>query len=310
MSPGSLYAIGGAEAKLRRRSVLRSFVSSAGGEDARIVVIPAASSLGAGVLEVYQAAFLSLGVADVQGVRPESRAESNDPRLSQAVTSASGIFMTGGNQLKLASIITGTPLGDAIHTAYRQGATIGGTSAGASILSDHMIAFGAGGSTPKQRMSQLAVGLGLISGVVIDQHFQQRSRYGRLMSLVAQSPALLGVGIDEDTAAVITDGHRLDVVGRGAVTIVDGSHLVTNAYTVKRSAPMLMSGATVHVLPAGAAFDLQSRRLLQIQAPLPAAEVEEMAAVDANLHRLAHDIAANQLSPSACTRRARRGRTA
>ncbi len=309
MSSGSLYAIGGAEAKLRRRSVLRSFVSSAGGEKARIVVIPTASALGASVVEVYQAAFRSLGVAEVSAVRPESRAESSDPRLSQAVADATGIFITGGNQLKLTSFITGTPLGDAIHTAYRRGATVGGTSAGASILSDHMIASGAGGSTPKQRMSQLAVGLGLVSGVVIDQHFQQRNRYGRLMSLVAQSPSVLGIGVDEDTAAVITDGHRLEVVGRGAVTVVDGSHLVSNAYAAKRTAPLLMSGATLHVLPAGAVFDLKSRTLLRAEPPPPDGEVEEIAAVDAELRRLARDIAAG-VSPANHGRRVRRGRTA
>ena len=100
---------------------------------------------------------------------------------------------------------------------------VGGTSAGASILAEHMIAFGTGGSTPKQRMSQLSVGLGLLQGVVIDQHFEQRNRYGRLLSLVAQSPSLLGIGVDEDTAAVIRDGDQLEVVGRGAVTVVDGA---------------------------------------------------------------------------------------
>ena len=122
--------------------------------------------------------------------------------------------MTGGNQLKLGAFVTGTPFGEAIIAANRRGAVVGGTSAGASILADHMIAFGAGGSTPKQRMSQLAVGLGLVQRTVIDQHFEQRNRYGRLLSLVAQSPSLLGIGIDEDTAAIIREDQRLEVVGR------------------------------------------------------------------------------------------------
>ena len=123
-------------------------------------------------------------------------------------------------------------------------------------MAEHMIAFGAGGSTPKQRMSQLSAGLGLLRGVVIDQHFEQRNRYGRLLSLIAQSPSLLGLGIDEDTAAVIHDGSRLEVIGRGAVTVVDGQHVVSNAFAAKRTAPLLISGAVIHVLPAGSQFDL------------------------------------------------------
>jgi len=249
---GTLFAIGGAEAKLRRRSVLRAFVAAAGGADARIAVVPSASSLGVEVVEVYQAVFGSLGARQVIALRPESRAAARDPDLVEQLGKVSAIFMTGGNQLKLSSFITGTPFGDAIHEAYERGAVVGGTSAGASILAEHMIAFGSGGSTPKQRMSQLSVGLGLIKGVVIDQHFEQRNRYGRLMSLVAQSPSLLGMGIDEDTAAVIREGTRVEVVGRGAVTIVDGRQLISNAFAARRTAPLLMSNAIVHVLPAGA----------------------------------------------------------
>ena len=108
-----------------------------------------------------------------------------------------------------------------------------------------MIAFGSGGATPRQRMSQLSAGLGLLRGAIVDQHFEQRNRYGRLLSLVAQSPSLLGLGIDEDTAAVVVDGTRLEVVGRGAVTVVDGQHLVANAYAAQRtsSAARLRRGA-------------------------------------------------------------------
>ena len=304
---GTLFAIGGAEAKLRRRSVLRSFVAAAG-ERARIVVIPSASSLGPEVVEVYEAVFTSLGAAEVVAVRPESRADAQDPELAARLTDATGIFMTGGNQLKLSSYITGTPFAAAIHAAYRRGGAVGGTSAGASIIAEHMIAFGSGGSTPKQRMSQLSVGLGLLRGVVIDQHFEQRNRYGRLLSLVAQSPSLLGIGIDEDTAAVVRDGDQLEVVGRGAVTVVDGTHLISNAYTAQRTAPLLVSGATVHVLPAGSRFDLSRRVLVQHLESLPDAEVAELRAAESDLRRLARDIAAEGVSPTHYARRLRRGR--
>ena len=170
--------------------------------------------------------------------------------------------MTGGNQLKLSAIINGTIFGDAIKSAHHRGVTIGGTSAGASIQSSHMVAFGSGGSTPKQRMTQLAAGLGLLPDCVIDQHFTQRNRYGRLLMLVSQSPNLLGIGVDEDTAAVVSEGHLAEVIGRGAVTIIDGLEMRTNAHEAKRTAPLLVSDARLHVLPAGAKFDLMSRKLV------------------------------------------------
>lgn len=302
-------AIGGAEDKLGRRAVLKAFVALAGGPDAKIAVVPTASSLGPEVVEVYDATFRRLGARDVVAARPQSREEANDPATVAVLDDVTGIFMTGGNQLKLSSLITGTPFGDAIHDAYHRGATVGGTSAGASILAEHMIAFGAGGSTPKQRMSQLSAGLGLLRGVVIDQHFEQRNRYGRLLSLVAQSPSLLGIGVDEDTAAVISDGSRLEVIGRGAVTVVDGQHLVSNAFAAKRTAPLLISGALIHVLPAGSQFDLSSRSLLAHQTFVPDPQVVEAQAAEADLREVARDIAAEGVSPTNYARRLRRNRS-
>jgi cyanophycinase len=171
-----------------------------------------------------------------------------------------------------------------------------------------MIAFGTGGATPKQRMSQLSAGLGLIQGVVIDQHFEQRNRYGRLLSLVAQSPSLLGLGIDEDTAAVIRDGSRMQVIGRGAVTVVDGQHVISNAFAAKRTAPLLISGAVIHVLPAGSQFDLLSRSLIAHVTPVVDPEVVQARASEADLREVARDIAAEGVSPTNYTRRLRRNR--
>ena len=305
---GILFAIGGAEAKLRRRTVLEAFIAAAGASDARIAVVSSASSLGAEVVEVYTRVFTSLGARQVTPLRPESRAQAHDPDLVDALGKVSAIFMTGGNQLKLSSLITGTPFGDAIQEAYQRGVAVGGTSAGASILAEHMIAFGVGGSTPKQRMSQLSAGLGLLRGVVIDQHFEQRNRYGRLLSLIAQSPSLLGLGIDEDTAAVIHEGSRLEVIGRGAVTVVDGQHVVSNAFAAKRTAPLLISGAVIHVLPAGSQFDLTSRALIAHHTPAPDPEVLEARAAEADIREVARDLAAEEVSPANYARRLRRNR--
>jgi cyanophycinase len=293
---GTLFAIGGAEAKLRRRTVLRAFVAAAGGPKARIALVSSASSLGLEVVQVYTSIFASLGAREVVSLRPESRSQARDPDLVEPLRKVSAVFLTGGNQLKLSSFITGTPFGDAIKEAYQEGTLVGGTSAGASILAEHMIAFGAGGATPKQRMSQLSAGLGLLRGVVIDQHFEQRNRYGRLLSLVAQSPSLLGLGVDEDTAAVIHDGSRLEVIGRGAVTVVDGQKLVSNAFVAKRTSPLLVSGAVLHVLPAGSEFDLTSRTLLAHQTAVPDPEVLQAHAAEAELRGVAREVAAEGAS--------------
>jgi cyanophycinase len=166
-----------------------------------------------------------------------------------------------------------------------------------------MVAFGSGGSTPKQRMTQLAAGLGLVEGCVIDQHFTQRNRYGRLLMCVAQSPNLLGIGIDEDTAAVITDGTALEVIGRGSVTIIDGQHLTTNAHQATRTRPLMISGAVLHVLPEGSLFDLETRELVRVSADIDPEAAEELREAEDDLRRLASDIAAEGISPTYLRRR-------
>lgn len=304
--PGDLVIIGGAEDKLHRRTVLREFVERSGAGDARIAVVPTASSLGPPIIEVYDAVFRRLGAAEVIGVRPENRAQASDAAYVDQLDDVTGIFMTGGNQLKLSGVIAGTPFGEAIIEAHRRGVTVGGTSAGASIQSSHMVAFGPGGATPKQRMTQVAAGLGLLPGSVVDQHFDQRNRYGRLLMIVSQSPQLLGIGVDEDTAAIVSrvDGHDvLTVAGKGAVTILDPTHLVSNAHEASRSSPLLASGVVLHVLPAGAAFDLSTRSLLPSVADAEPDETAELAAAGRDLRRLARDIAVGDVGPSNLRRR-------
>ena len=135
-----------------------------------------------------------------------------------------------------------------------------------------MVAFGTSGSTPKQRMTQMSAGLGLLPGVIIDQHFEQRNRIGRLLALVAQSPALLGMGIDEDTAALVGPSGVMEVLGKGSVTILDPARLQTDAYEVKRHRPMMISGVMLHSIPSGYRFDLRKRRLLAPLRPVSASD--------------------------------------
>ena len=261
MSGGVLCVVGGAEDRVGDRLVLRELVRLAGGDGSRVAVVATASSLGPEILETYDRTFRDLGAGDVVGLRPESRTDAEDPALAARLADVDAVFMTGGNQLKLAAVVGGTAFGAAIAAAYARGAVVGGTSAGASALSEHMLAFGDDATSPRQGLTTSAAGLGLLPGVVVDQHFAQRNRYARLLSVVARSPRLLGVGVDEDTAAVVRAGRELEVVGAGCVFVADGSGAVSDAHLAELGAPMLVSGVVVHTLPAGARFDLVERRL-------------------------------------------------
>jgi cyanophycinase len=310
---GHLLIIGGAEDKLRQRQILARFAALAGGADARAVVISTASSLGDEATELYLSLFRSLGLADVRGMRPLVREDANDRRLVALVEDATAIFMTGGNQLRLSSVIGGTLLGRAIIDRHRHGAVVAGTSAGASAIASHMVAFGTSGATPKQRMTQMSAGLGLLPGVLIDQHFEQRNRFGRLLALVAQSPALLGMGIDEDTAALVSPKGVLEVLGKGSVTILDPAHIQTDAYEVKRHKPIMVSGVVLHSLPSGYRFDIRRRRLMPPLRPVSATdrELASLQAATNRTRRLIRTIAAegaDDTAPERARRRALRAR--
>ncbi len=259
---GPVMVIGGAEDHRRDKVILSRFAKLAGGPEGHVVVISTASSLGELATEIYHDLFTGLGVGRVSGLRPEEREQADDPAAASILQDATGVFLTGGNQLRLASVVAGTRLGQALFLAHDRGVVVAGTSAGASALASHMVAFGQSGPTPKNRMAQVSAGLGILPGIVIDQHFEQRGRIGRLLAIVANSPALLGVGIDEDTCAIVDADQSLQVIGRGAVTIVDGTQIKTDAYRGKAYRPLMVSGAVLHSLPSGYRFDLRGRRLL------------------------------------------------
>jgi len=217
---------------------------------------------------------------DIRVVHAASRADAHDPELVARFDGATAVFMAGGSQLKLSQFLVGTPVGNGIVDAYERGVVIAGTSAGASVMSRFMISLGDEGLTPRQRASQLTAGLGLLEDVIVDQHFDQRGRYGRLMSIVANSPNLLGVGIDENTAVEIRDGHVMTIVGTGGVFVLDARHAVTDAPDARRGAPLLVSGAVVHSLPTGATFDLRSVTLTRFVERHPDIEVAVASAKD------------------------------
>jgi cyanophycinase len=285
--------IGGAEDTLNERVILNRFVKLAGGPDGEVAVISTASSMGEEATEFYSELLARLGMGRVTGLHPLTRDEANDEFTARKLDHVTGVYLTGGNQLRLSSVVGGTAVERAILEAHERGAVVAGTSAGASAVTTHMVAFGASGATPKHRMAQISAGLGLVRNVVVDQHFEQRTRLGRLLAVVAQSPTLIGLGLDEDTAAIIYSDETFEVIGRGAVTVVDGSQVVTDAFQTKGHRPMMVSGAILHSIPAGYRFDLLSRKLLP---PIPNAgprrgRARGVETPDRRLRRLSRDLA-------------------
>jgi cyanophycinase len=259
--PGPLIAIGGAEDKVRERTILRYFLEVAGGSDASVVVLATASEVPE-TGERYADLFYSLNADSVEVLRIASREEAlvAGAEAHELLEYATGLFITGGGQLRLSSALGGTQVAAAIRARHAAGMVVAGTSAGAAFLSQHMIALGDSGATPRRRLVHLAPGLGLAPNLVIDQHFRRRDRLGRLLTALSYHPGLLGVGVDEDTAAVIDGESTLRVLGAGAVTIVDGRDMrYTDSHAVHRGQPVCMLGVKLDVLTTGSHYDLERR---------------------------------------------------
>jgi cyanophycinase len=254
---GHLVIIGGGEDRKHDMEILSRFVELAGGKDANIVVITAASQIADEMWEVYDKVFGTLGVERRSHLLIESRQDANSEEFVRQVEQATGIFMTGGDQKRLLALIGGSSLDAAMHVALKvRGVTIGGTSAGASAMSGHMLAQGRAEPLPEKGSVSLGAGLGFLHRVVIDQHFSERQRLSRLLSVVAQNPYLQGIGIDEDTALVVDVGVGIEVVGQGAVTIVDGRTMITNVADIKDHATPELIDVRLHLLPAGSSYQL------------------------------------------------------
>lgn len=260
--PGLLIAIGGAEDKTRERIILRYFLEAAGGEDSTIVVLATASETPE-TGDRYADLFLALRAENVEVLKVDSREDAVEagPEAHDLLEYATGLFITGGSQLKLSSALGGTEIAATIRRRHAAGMVVAGTSAGAALLSEHMIALGESGSTPRRRLVHLAKGLGLAPDIVIDQHFRRRDRLGRLLTALSYNPAPLGLGIDEDTAAIISGDGELSVLGAGAVTVVDASGLrFTDSHAVHRGQPVAMMGLKLDFLTTGCRYDLKNRK--------------------------------------------------
>jgi cyanophycinase len=256
---GYVIPIGGAEKKIRHATILRRFVELCGGKSARIVVIPTASKLDE-TGDTYHHAFSVIGAGHVDILPIETRADAMSAEAIATLDAATGIFMTGGDQLRLSTILGGTATAEAIRRANAGGVHVAGTSAGAAYISEHMICYGKGGPTPRMGMSTLAQGLGLTRLAIVDQHFRERDRIGRLMAALSFNPSLIGLGIDEDTAAFIDGDDVLEVAGSGGVTVLDPSEVSHSSLAAAHKGGAVgFFGLKLNVLVSGDRFDLHRR---------------------------------------------------
>ena len=259
---GYIIPIGGAEEKFHNPEILDRFIEICGGKDARIAIIPTASEL-EDTGRNYEKLFRKIGVKHAQVLQIETREDCQDSTHVEYINKSDGVFMTGGNQLRLSTTLGGTKVAQTIRRQNAAGMHVAGTSAGAAFMPEHMIAGGDEGSTPSPNMVTMAPGLGLTNSFIIDQHFRQRDRLGRLLTALAYNPFAIGIGLDEDTAAFIRPGDDLEVVGSGGITIIDPTHLSYSSMDrARRGDPVSLIDVKLHILIAGGRFEIQSRQAL------------------------------------------------
>jgi len=256
---GYIIPIGGAEAKFHNPEILDRFVEICGGKTARVGIIPTASEL-EDTGRNYEKLFRQLGIKHAQVLPFENRKDCNDPGHLDYIEKSDGVFLTGGNQLRLSTTLGGTAAAQLIRRRNAAGMHVAGTSAGAAFMPEHMIAGGLEGSTPSPDMVTLAPGLGLTNTFIIDQHFRQRDRLGRLLTALAYNPFAVGIGLDEDTAAFIAPDNDIEVVGSGGITIIDPTHLSYSSMdSARRGEPVSLIDVRLHILIGGGRYHTAAR---------------------------------------------------
>jgi cyanophycinase len=260
----AILVIGGAEDKVHGREILHTFFGRCGSVDARIAIIPSASREPAIIGERYVNIFQDMGAKEIRVLDIRDRAQAEDPEMQDYVEQCTGVFMTGGDQLRLCGLLADTPLMEKVRQRVQQGEiTIAGTSAGAAVMGHHMIAGGGSGESPNRSLVDMATGLGIIPEIVVDQHFHNRNRMARLMSAVAAHPERLGIGIDEDTCALFERDGMLQVMGKGTVTIIDPAEMsYTNHSETSATDPLSLHNLRVHILSYGDRYHIYKRCLI------------------------------------------------
>ena len=257
---GDILIIGGAEDKLNERHILRRFVDLCGGKNASILIVPVPSDFPVVTATLYKGIFENLGIKKVSVLEATTRREILKVDALSVLEGITGVFLTGGDQLRLSSILGGTKLLIALKEALKNGVTLAGSSAGASSMSSTMIVRGEPKVQPLKDAIRLCPGLGILKNIIIDQHFTERARLSRLITAVAYNPNNLGIGIDENTAIHIMKNGVLEVLGAGTVTIIDGSNISFNTIAeAHESEPFSVMGLQVNILSSSVRYDIYNR---------------------------------------------------
>ena len=271
-----LIAIGGGEMAEGRQILDEILDYLQRKRDPRLVVMTVATNESEEASVKYNGLFRRLGIKHVDVVDVSQREDSFAENSIRKIKSADALFFTGGDQLNITSLLGGTPLHNLIHERYKEGILIAGTSAGAAMMSSSMIISGHSDSPPKVSGVTIAPGMDMIHGTIIDTHFSQRGRHGRLLTAIAHYPQVLGLGIDERTAMVFRDGE-FKVIGEGVVTAFDGRNMHYSDLPYRKEDETVgMFGVDVHVLPAGYKYNMKVREPV-------APKLTKMAGVDADI---------------------------
>ena len=259
----TIMVIGGAEDKVHGKEILQTFFYRAGGVNAKIAIIPSASREPAVQGNKYLKLFIGMGAVNIKIFDIRERYQGEDPIWLEYLKDCTGVFMTGGDQLRLCSLLAETSLMDNIRSKALEGTiALAGTSAGAAVMGYHMIAGGGSGSSPNRSLVDLTNGLAILPDLIVDQHFHNRNRMARLLSAIATHPDKVGIGIDEDTCALFEGENQIQVMGKGTVTIIDPVEMsYTNAATVGVEDPLSLSNLRVNILCHGDGYDLYSHTM-------------------------------------------------
>jgi cyanophycinase len=254
----AIMIIGGAEDRTQKSEILHTFFYRSGSTDASIAIIPSASQQPALNGGQYVKLFETMGAKQIELLDLRRRKECMKPNVLAYLEACTGVFLTGGDQLRLTDILANTPAIEIIRSRVQQGQlTLAGTSAGAAIMGHHMISGGCSGEPPNRSMVELTTGLGILPRLIVDQHFHNRNRMARLVSALCAHPDKLGIGIDEDTCAMVESDGLLQVVGKGTVTIINPCEMsYTNCSCVEPDKPLSVHNLRVHILSHGDRYHL------------------------------------------------------
>ncbi|WP_026079986.1 cyanophycinase [Spirulina subsalsa] len=260
----AILVIGGAEDKVHGREILHTFFNRSGAADAVIAIVPSASREPLLIGDRYRHIFEDMGAKRLEIIDIRERSQAEDPKYMEFLEECTGVFLTGGDQLRLCGLLAETPIMERIRDRVQKGeVTLAGTSAGAAVMGHHMIGGGGSGESPNRSLVDMAMGLGIIPEVLVDQHFHNRNRMARLLSAIAIHPDRLGVGIDEDTCAMFEQDGWIQVMGKGTVTIVDAQDLsYTNQMDVGVADPLSLHSLRLHILCHGDRYHLYQRHPL------------------------------------------------